>query len=130
MNSIYTISIVVIIITAIAVWTFFNFKPKKHKKTDSLFTDALNAMLRADKHKAVSLLKDIVKQDSEHVDAYLQLGSILREEDPQRALKIHQMLTVRPNLNQNIKIEINITSKSLNLSATHAHKSVAGNATN
>ena len=91
---------------AAGIWIFFNYKPKKQKKTDSLFTDALNAMLRADKHKAIRLLKDIVKQDSGHVDAYLQLGSILRSDDPQRALKIHQMLTVRPNLDQNIQIEI------------------------
>ena len=88
------------------MWIFFNFKPQKQKKTDSLYKDALNAMLRANKHEAISLLKDIVKQDSEHVDAYLQLGSILRDEDPQRALKIHQMLTVRPNLDKSIKIEI------------------------
>jgi len=90
----------------IGVWIFFNYKPKKQKKTDSLYTDALNAMLRADKSKAVALLRDIVKQDSDHVDAYLQLGSILRDDDPQRALKIHQMLTVRPNLEQSIQLEI------------------------
>ena len=106
MNSIYTIIAVVVIITAVGTWLFFNYKPKKQKKTDSLYTDALNAMLRADKSKAISLLKDIVKKDSDHVDAYLQLGSILRNDDPQRALKIHQMLTVRPNLEKNIKIEI------------------------
>ena len=106
MNSFYIIFAVFVIITAVGVWIFFNYKPKKQKKTDSLYTDALNAMLRADKSKAISLLKDIVKQDSDHVDAYLQLGSILRDDDPQRALKIHQMLTVRPNLEQNIKIEI------------------------
>ena len=94
-------------IAAIGIWNLYNFyRPQKQKKTDSLYTDALNAMLRADKHRAISLLKDIVKQDSNHVDAYLQLGSILREDDPHRALKIHQMLTVRPNLEQSIKIEI------------------------
>ena len=63
-------------------------------------------MLRTDKRKAISLLKDIVKQDSDHIDAYLQLGNILRDDDPQRALKIHQMLTVRPKLERNIRIEI------------------------
>ena len=106
MNSFYTIFSVVSVITGICIWIFFNYKPKKQKKTDSLYTDALNAMLRADKRKAITLLTDIVKQDSGHVDAYLQLGSILRDDDPQRALKIHQMLTVRPNLDHNSKIEI------------------------
>ena len=63
-------------------------------------------MLRADKRKAIAILTDIVKQDSDHIDAYLQLGSILRDDDPQRALKIHQMLTVRPSLDSNTRIEI------------------------
>ena len=106
MNAFYTFLTVVLIMATIGVWIFFNYKPKKQKKTDSLYTDALNAMLRADKSKAVALLRDIVKQDSDHVDAYLQLGSILRDDDPQRALKIHQMLTVRPNLEQSIQLEI------------------------
>ena len=106
MNSFYIIFAVVVAIAAVGVWILLNYKPKIQKKTDSLYTDALNAMLRADKRKAIKLLKDIVKQDSDHVDAYLQLGTILRDDDPQRALKIHQMLTVRPNLEQNIRIEI------------------------
>ncbi len=105
MNSV-SIILAVVVTAAVVVWIFFNYKPKIQRKTDSLYTDALNAVLRSDKRKAFALLKDIVKQDSNHVDAYLQLGSILREDDPQRALKIHQMLTVRPNLDKNIKIEI------------------------
>ncbi len=63
-------------------------------------------MLRADKRKAIAILTDIVKQDSDHIDAYLQLGSMLRDDDPQRALKIHQMLTVRPSLDRKTRIEI------------------------
>tara|TARA_Y100001970_G_scaffold109518_1_gene136807 strand:+ start:19517 stop:20566 length:1050 start_codon:yes stop_codon:yes gene_type:complete len=106
LNSYYIIFVVIILITTAGFWIFFKYRPKKQKKTDFLYTDALNAMLRADKHKAVLLLKNIVKQDSDHVDAYLQLGSILRDDNPQRALKIHQMLTVRPNLENNIRIEI------------------------
>ncbi len=106
MNSIYTIFFIVVLIVAIIIWLFFNYRPKNQKKTDSLYTDALNAMLRTDKRKAVSILKDIVRRDSGHVDAYLQLGSILRDEEPERALKIHQMLTVRPGLDKYTKIEI------------------------
>ena len=105
MYSFYII-IVVILITAIGFWIFFNYRPKKQKKTDSLYTDALNAMLKTDKRRAVSLLRDVVKQDSDHIDAYLQLGNILRDEEPQRALKIHQTLTVRPNLNNSTKVDI------------------------
>ena len=98
--------VVIIIVATASIWLFFTYKPKKQKKTDSLYADALNAMLRADKNKAIKLLRDVVKQDSDHVDAYLQLGNLLREHDPQRSIKIHQMLTVRPNLSKAVKIEI------------------------
>jgi lipopolysaccharide biosynthesis regulator YciM len=63
-------------------------------------------MLKTDTRRAISLLRDVVKQDSDHIDAYLQLGNILRDEEPQRALKIHQTLTVRPNLNKTTKVDI------------------------
>lgn len=68
--------------------------------------DALNAMLLSDKSKAINLLSYIVKNDSEHVNAYLQLGNLLRSEDTDRAIKVHQMLTVRQNLDKDTKIEI------------------------
>ena len=106
MNSSYVIFTVVLAIATVGIWAYLRYRPEKQKKTDSLYTDALNAMLRADKHRAISLLRNIVKQDSDHVDAYLQLGSILRDDDPLRALKIHQMLTVRPNLGKNTQAEI------------------------
>lgn len=105
MYSIYLI-IVVVLAAAISTWIFFNYRPKKQIKAESLYTDALNSMLQTDKRRAISLLKDVVKQDSDHVDAYLQLGNILRDENPQQALKIHQMLTVRPNLSKLSKVEI------------------------
>ena len=68
--------------------------------------EALNAMLLSDKRKAINLLSTLVKNDSEHVSAYLQLGNLLRHENTDRAIKIHQMLTVRQNLDTETKIEI------------------------
>ena len=67
--------------------------------------DALNAMLLSDNRKAINLLS-YLKSNSEHVNAYLQLGNLLRDEDTDRAIKIHQMLTVRQNLSNETKIEI------------------------
>ncbi len=68
--------------------------------------EALNAMLLSDKRKAINLLTTLVKNDSENVNAYLQLGNLLRYEDTDRAIKIHQMLTVRQKLDKETKIEI------------------------
>ena len=96
---------VLIIITIGGLW-FFYFKPSRKKDTDITYMDALNAMLLADKRKAIALLSNIVKKDSEHINAYLQLGNLIREDDPDRAIKIHQMLTVRQKLQKDTKIEI------------------------
>ncbi|HJN98600.1 MAG TPA: hypothetical protein QGF51_06440, partial [Candidatus Marinimicrobia bacterium] len=76
---------------------YFSFKGAQKPKTDTLFTEALNAMVKGDKSKAARLLRDVVKQDSDHIMAYLQLGNIIREDHPSQAIKIHQSLTVRPN---------------------------------
>ena len=96
---------VLIIIIISGLWYFY-FRPSRKKNTDITYLDALNAMLLSDKRKAIALLSNIVKKDSEHINAYLQLGNLLREDDPDRATKIHQMLTVRQNLPKETRIEI------------------------
>ena len=95
-----------IVIALIVYFYYFFSRKKKIPRTNSLYTDALNAMVNGDLSNAISLLKQVVKQDSNHVRAYLQLGNILRNENPEQALKIHQSLTVRPNLSKDIQIDI------------------------
>ena len=106
MDSIYII-ILIAVTFIIAILTYYQFtKPSNKKRTDTIYMEALNAMLLSDKRKAINLLSTLVKNDSEHVSAYLQLGNLLRDEDTDRAIKIHQMLTVRQNLDKETKIEI------------------------
>ena len=62
--------------------------------------------MNGDKVRAISLLQQVVKKDTNHVRAYLQLGNILRRENTDQAIKIHQSLTVRPNLSLDQKIQI------------------------
>ena len=75
-------------------------------KTDTLYTEALNAMIKGEKGKAIRYLRDVVKQDSNHVRAYLQMGNILRDDHPDQATKIHQSLTVRANIPTDLKVDI------------------------
>ena len=106
MDSIYFV-ILIAVTFIIAILTYYQFKkPSNKKRTDTIYMEALNAMLLSDKRKAVNLLSALVKNDSEHVGAYLQLGNLLRDEDADRAIKIHQMLTVRQKLDKETKIEI------------------------
>ena len=102
------IYILVFVITIAGfLWLFyFYFKPSRKKETDTVYVDALNAMLGANKRKAIALLSRVVKKDSNHINAYLQLGNLLRDETPDKAIKIHQMLTVRKNLQDETRIEI------------------------
>ena len=90
-----------ILVIAIVTSFFFYYKKKPILKNNSnkLYTEALNMLVRGDSENAIRLLRDVVKQDTNHLDAYLQLGDILRQEgNSQNAIKIHQSLTVRPGL--------------------------------
>ncbi len=101
----FYIIITVLVICIILVYAYF-YKSKNIPKVETLFTDALNAMVSGNNAKATNLLRNVVKQDSNHVRAYLQLGNILRKDNPNQALKIHQSLTVRPNLNLELQSDI------------------------
>ena len=106
MDSIYIV-IFIAVTFIIAILTYHQFKkPSNYKRADTIYMEALNAMLLSDKRKAINLLSTLVKNDSEHVSAYLQLGNLLRDEDTDRAIKIHQMLTVRQRIDKETKIEI------------------------
>ena len=102
------IEIIVSVIALIGVFLLiFLFKPKKKRRTESIYTNALNAMVRGDTRTALSHLRDVVKQDSDHINAYLQMGNILRQDNNgQAAIKIHQSLMVRPNLDNQIRLDI------------------------
>ena len=106
MNIYYIFFFLAFVICAFILNYFFPFKTKKQQHSNSLFTDALNAMVRGDQSKAINLLKQVVKQDSDHVRAYLQLGNIINNDNPEQAIKIHQSLTVRPNLSNDIRVDI------------------------
>mgnify|MGYP000055889847 FL=1 len=106
MNPTYFYIALALIASVGLLFYFYSYKTSHPPKTDTLFTEALNAMVKADKRKAIRLLKDVVKQDSDHIRAYLQLGNILRDDNPEQAAKIHQSLTVRPGLGTDLKVEI------------------------
>ena len=94
---------IIIICSVILIIAFYYFRPKKKLPTESIYTKALNAIIQGDSKVALKHLKDVVKQDTNHIDAYLQIGNILREEgNIEGAIKIHRSLTMRPNLSKDI----------------------------
>ena len=86
--------------------SFFKRIFRKTKKSEHLFTEALHCLVTNDKHRAVSLLRQVVKKDSDHMEAYLLLGNTIRSDFPEQAVKIHQSLTVRPGLSKSVLVDI------------------------
>ena len=71
----------ILILISLGILGFFIFrKPKKKQPTQTIYTKALNAIIQGETKVALKHLKDVVKQDTDHIDAYLQIGNILREE--------------------------------------------------
>jgi lipopolysaccharide biosynthesis regulator YciM len=71
------------------------------------YIEGLKALLRGQDEQAFIKLKEAVTLDSENVDAYIRLGSILRRaKKPDQALQIHRDLTYRHNLTPEQKQEI------------------------
>jgi lipopolysaccharide biosynthesis regulator YciM len=98
--------IIVIAIIVVATAMIFLLRSKKLVNTDLLYSDALNAILKGNNADAINILKQVVGQDSDNMNAYLQLGNLLRSTNPKQAAKIHQSLTVRPKLSKLISKEI------------------------
>ena len=106
MELFFLLSILVIALGA-SFYFYLKKKPKQKNNSNTLYTEALNMLVRGDSNNAIRLLRDVVKQDTNHLDAYLQLGDILREEgNSQNAIKIHQSLTVRPGLDDKLQNQI------------------------
>jgi lipopolysaccharide biosynthesis regulator YciM len=105
-NTVNAALVSVLFCISLCIFYYRRLKKNKSPEANALYTDALNSMVRGEKSKTITLLKQVVKNDSNHVSAYLQLGNIIREENPEQAVKIHQSLTVRPNLKIDLMVDI------------------------
>jgi len=65
----------------------------------SRYVEALYALIEGRKEEAYSLLASAVRSGEDSVDAYIQLGDLMRERgQADKALQLHRGLTVRPGL--------------------------------
>ena len=104
MDTVLIIALVIVGGGAVFFWLFSRRGAKKVKP--SLYTDALNAIIRGDRTTAYKDLRETVRSNSGHIDAYLHLGNLYRDDNPSQAVKIHQSLTVRPNLQKFVQVLI------------------------
>jgi len=83
------------------------YQPAKPAERFSDYALGLNYIIAGDLEKAREKLVEAVRKDSENIDAYLKLGSILRQRGQVvPAIKVHQSLTVRTDLKLAERIEI------------------------
>ncbi len=92
--------LIIIIFALIAFIIYFYFKPRKTRVSANIpYLESLIAELENNDELAMKKLKEALSIDTNLVDGYVRLGNLYREKgDIERAIKIHQSLTVRPTL--------------------------------
>lgn len=69
------------------------------------YIKGLNFLLSNKSDKAIELFVDLIKVDSETIETHLALGNLFRSKgEVDQAIKIHQNLIARPNLDQNQRV--------------------------
>ncbi|MBL7052912.1 MAG: tetratricopeptide repeat protein [Candidatus Marinimicrobia bacterium] len=80
---------------------------KRKDKINPLYTEGLNLMLAGEHASAMEKFRQIVKQDTENINAYNRLAELYRQTNrPKQALKIHLSLTIRTNLTDFQKVQV------------------------
>jgi len=88
-------------------FVYERFFKRIEKKDSKLYIEALKDLLNDNQEASFSKLRQVVTDDPSNIEAYLQLGQILRDNNkPDRALKVHKDLTLRGNLIREDKISI------------------------
>jgi len=89
------------------LWVWSGKRKRLKKSLSSPYTEALSALINGDKIKAMNKLREVVKYDTDNLDAYLKLGDIYRDYGKNlQALRVHQSLTIRKNLTNYQKLSI------------------------
>jgi len=97
----YGLLLLVAILAAVAAGVvYFTRTRRRSDMSDSqLYIEALQAMVAGEDSTAFSKLKEVVAVRTDNLDAYIQLGDILRKHKKiDRATRVHQELTLREAL--------------------------------
>ena len=87
--------------------TLFEKKTITETSSSELYVAALNCMIEGKFEKAMDLLKQSVRLNTDNIDAYLKLGILYRQTgQPAHAFRMHNELTVRPNISAPMRYNI------------------------
>lgn len=95
-----SILVIILAVAAVVLFLLILFQRKRRRSpVRTPYIDALYALIENRKDDALRLLTQAVKNGETDIDAYIQLGNLLREKKmPEKALQIHRNLTVRRDL--------------------------------
>ena len=98
---------VIVVGILLSLWVRSGKRKRLKKSLSSPYTEALSALINGDKIKAMNKLREVVKHDTDNLDAYLKLGDIYRDYGKNlQALRVHQSLTIRKGLTNYQKLSI------------------------
>lgn len=91
--------VVVLAVLVVALYPVVRDWVRRRQAAAPSYVEGLQLALDHRTDQAIARLKDAVEQDTDNVDAYIRLGDLLMERgDVDRALRIHENLALRRNL--------------------------------
>ncbi len=95
----YPLILVIIALLIVALYPVVRDFLRQRRATLPAYVEGLQLLLDGKIKEAMTKLKLAVEEDTSNVDAYIRLGDIfLKQGDIERALRIHENLTLRRNL--------------------------------
>ncbi|MFH1212971.1 MAG: hypothetical protein V1681_02695 [Candidatus Neomarinimicrobiota bacterium] len=99
-----------LILIFLIVFIIVNLSNRRHgqvKSSVNLYTMALNHMLHDEDETAIKLFREVIRKDTDNIDAYINLGILMRKNGKSaNAVKIHQGLLYRQVTNNIQRLEI------------------------
>jgi lipopolysaccharide biosynthesis regulator YciM len=100
---IFAISFIILLI--IAFWS--RSRRKEAMPSQRAYLEALKALVAGEDKIAFQRFKQVVTEDTNNVDAYLKLGDLFRKKEQlDKALQVHNELTLRYGLSDEVRVEI------------------------
>ncbi|PIS30661.1 MAG: hypothetical protein COT43_01415 [Candidatus Marinimicrobia bacterium CG08_land_8_20_14_0_20_45_22] len=101
------VTLIVAIVIIIIAFSLLGRKDTANLEEMNLYSTALNHMLNGEDKSAIKFFKEIVRKNSDNVDAYIKLGVLFRRNGKMgSALKIHENLLLRGGISPTQQLDI------------------------
>ena len=95
----YYIGALIVVAAVLTLFLLYRRRPKRLSSVQSDYIAGLHFMLWGDQDRALEKFREVVRRDTEFIDAYIFIGNIFRERGAlENAVKVHRDLLLRPNL--------------------------------